>query len=178
MKRWPRLIGFVLAIAVAVHLVTVWAIPRLIVARVYDRIAESGGIGAPIRTGLPDANSRNVVMPSPDLLYVVCLYDVTDHPLEIVARVPRAYWSLAVYAMNSDNVFAINDRQLDGELARFVIARKGQGAGVAPGDGSARLITVPGRKGVVLVRILAREGVNSTAAFEAQKTVDCRYLKD
>lgn len=170
--------GAVLAIAVAVHLITVWAIPRLIVARVYDRIAESGGIGVPIRTGLPDANSRNVVMPSPDLLYVVCLFDVTDHALEIIARVPRSYWSLAVYAMNSDNVFAVNDRELDGELARFVIARKGQGAGVDPGDGSARLITVAGRKGVVLVRILARDGINSTAALAAQQAVDCRALKD
>jgi hypothetical protein len=48
-------------------------------------------------------------MPSPDLLYAVCAYDLVDGPLQIKLQgdYPR-YWSIALYNSNSDNFLTIS----------------------------------------------------------------------
>lgn len=48
-------------------------------------------------------------MPSPDLLYAVCAYDLAEGPLRIKleGRYPR-YWSIALYNAKSDNFLTIS----------------------------------------------------------------------
>ena len=58
-----------------------------------------------------DENARAIVRPSPDLLYAGCAFDLADGPLRIQATVPRdTYWSLSMFAANTDNFFVVNDR--------------------------------------------------------------------
>ena len=65
---------------------------------------------------MTDHTARRVVMPSPDLLYATCRMDLSQGPLRIQAdpKTPR-YWSIALYASNSDNFFVLNDRQANGQ---------------------------------------------------------------
>ena len=58
------------------------------------------------------ASSRDIVLPSPDLLYSVCVFDVSQGPVRVTANPQlKSYWSVALYAANSDNFFVINDRK-------------------------------------------------------------------
>jgi len=60
------------------------------------------------------------------------------------------YWSLSLYADNSDNFFVIDDREARNG-AQITLIRRGR---PAPDD-AARVIVSPSRLGVALIRRLA-----------------------
>lgn len=104
---WHRHLLLAALLALSVHVLVVLFIPRLIMNRVIDTVA-----GENARPYLPppiDHTHRRVVMPSPDLLYAVCAYDLADGPLHIKLQgsYPR-YWSIALYNSNSDNFLTIS----------------------------------------------------------------------
>lgn len=104
---WHRHLLLAALVAALVHVLAVFFIPRLIMDRVIDTVAGEGA-----RPYLPppiDHTHRRVVMPSPDLLYAVCAYDLADGPLQIKLQgdYPR-YWSIALYNSNSDNFLTIS----------------------------------------------------------------------
>ena len=108
-KTWPWHRHLLLAtlMALSVHVLAVFFIPRLIMNRVIDTV--TGGGAQPYLPPPIDHTQRRVVMPSPDLLYAVCAYDLADGPLQVTldGTYPR-YWSIAFYNSNSDNFLTIS----------------------------------------------------------------------
>lgn len=106
---WPWHRHWLLAalVAVAVHAIAIFLTPRLIMNRVIDTVAGEGA--KPYLPPPIDHTQRRVVMPSPDLLYAVCAYDLSDGPLRIKldGAYPR-YWSIALYGSNSDNFLTLS----------------------------------------------------------------------
>lgn len=104
---WRRHLLLAALLALSVHVLAVLVVPRLIMNRVIDTVAGEGArpyLPAPI-----DHTHRRVVMPSPDLLYAVCAYDLAEGPLHIKLQgsYPR-YWSIALYNAKSDNFLTIS----------------------------------------------------------------------
>ena len=60
---------------------------------------------------LPTSKSRFVVRPAPDLLYLTVWYDVSQYPLRLEGRIPDSYWSLSLFADNTDCFFVKNDTE-------------------------------------------------------------------
>ena len=77
-----------LATAFIVHLLVVWATPRLIMNRVMNGPAVQAMNMRNQAAFLPetDASVRRVVMPSPDLLYSACVFDVSAGPVRVRAN--------------------------------------------------------------------------------------------
>lgn len=171
---WQRVAGL-LALAAAVHVAAVWALPRLIMARLAATAsaAEKSGTYLPPMT---DHTQRRIVMPSPDLLYATCAFDVGERPLSIRVD-PRGaghqgYWSIALYASNSDNFHVLNDRQA-GDAPVHLVLRSAAPAGTAaiPGEAS---VTSPSRRGLLLMRLLVGDPARDLAAAEAaRRTLRC-----
>lgn len=150
-----------LMLAVIVHIITIHSIPYVIMNRVMHGIVKNAGAeNRPDFPALPTAMSRGVVRPSPDLLYVVCTYDVRKGPVRLTAPVPDSYWSLSLFASNSDNFFVINDRELPAKQADLLLLAEDQ-------KGEPRLgeivVRAPSDRGIVLFRTL----VPSPDALEA-----------
>lgn len=105
--RWQRHLLIAATVAVAVHVLSVLLIPRLVMNRVIETVAAEGA--QPYWPPPIDHRHRRVVMPSPDLLYAVCAYDLADGPLQVSLQgsYPR-YWSIAFYNANSDNFRTIS----------------------------------------------------------------------
>lgn len=153
----------------------VWALPRLIMARLSATAsaAEKSGVYLPPMT---DHHQRRIVMPSPDLLYATCAFDVGARPL--VIRVdPRsaghqAYWSIALYASNSDNFFVLNDRQAGEGPVQLVL--RGADASAAAAPPGAISVTSPSRRGLLLMRLLVADPARDLpAAEDARRTLRC-----
>ena len=110
-----------------------------------------GGVLLPPMT---DHTQRRVVMPSPDLLYAICSYDLATRPLRLRAdpKLPT-YWSIALYAANSDNFFVLNDRQAGGQPVDLLLVGPG---GATPPDlaKGTRVVATPSARGLVLMRVL------------------------
>lgn len=150
MRAWlRRLAVFALGGALGFVLLS-WQLPSLIMSSLMSRVAAMGGVNQPVRPPLPDEKSRSVVLPSPDLAYVICAYDLSNGPLTVTFAPPALpYWSVAAYAGNTDNFLVVNDRAMPGGGA-FVL---GLADGHTPDtiDGK-RFVAAPGARGVVLFR--------------------------
>ena len=150
---------------VAVHLLTIWAAPRLIMQIVMNG-SRAQALNMQNRATFPapiTAASRDVVMPSPDMLYSMCVFDLRKGPVRISAN-PRlkSYWSIALYAANSDNFFVVNDRQAgDAPIDLWLVAPNAESS-VAPVG--SKLVVSPSTQGFLLMRVL-------TGNYDAEKAV-------
>ena len=170
--RWALHVPLALAVMVLAHVLTVWAVPRVIMGLIID--VGSGDLLAQNRRErayLPpptDHTQRRIVMPSPDLLYATCAYDLDDGPTRVTfdTTYPR-YWSIALYASNSDNFFVVNDRDTAGGSVDFtVIDPDAASTTVAAGSVHVRS---PTRRGFLLMRILVSDDPAIRAAAEAAR---------
>lgn len=112
---------------------------------------------------------------NPDTVSSLAKYDLTEGPVRFVGAVPenRVYWSVSLFAHNTDNFFVLNDRDLKTLRPAIVIVRKGQDYAPQPGE----LVAVsPSVTGVLIVRLIVPDRndgaiVAANAAFLKQATM-------
>lgn len=144
--RWlgPALLS--VFVAALTYVAALWATPHVIMAKAMEKLG-AGRINTMQHQGLPNAESRFVVRPSPDLAYSICVFDLSKGPVAIDAFVPpQRYWSLSVFDANTDNIFSVNDRAVS---ERYALTLSKDGAGES--------LAVPGGKGIALIRILVTD---------------------
>jgi uncharacterized membrane protein len=177
-RLWAWRIGATLILAAAVHGLAVWAVPRVIMGRVLSAAQpeRTSGVFLPPMT---DASARRIVMPSPDLLYATCAFDVSTTPLRIRAepKAPR-YWSIALYADNSDNFFVINDREAAGKPIDIVLIGPKAYAQRPELPAGSTLIDSPSARGLLLMRVLVADYAAEKSVVEAARgSLSCEALR-
>jgi uncharacterized membrane protein len=117
----------------------------------------------------PTHRSRQIVMPSPDLVYSSCVYDLAAGDLVISGDLPPAgyYWSLSLYAHNTDNYFVLNDRELPGRKFSITVSRTAR-------DGA---VQSPTRTGIALIRMIQRTQDDLPIIQAAQQSISCGVVK-
>lgn len=153
--------------ALIAHLALVWAIPRIIMHQVMSGSAavEMNMLNNAAFPPPVDASSRRVVMPSPDMLYSVCVFDVSKGPVRVTAQPGLStYWSIALYGANSDNFFVVNDREAGKAPVDLWLVSEGPNVGDPVVPTGAKVVVVPSTKGFLLMRVL-------TGNYEAEKSV-------
>jgi len=152
MRFWASVLILAVVVSIASFYATLTYIPINEMGKAEQRIAKIAGGRNVIRHGTrPTSEFRSVVRPSPDQIYSACVYDLSDGPVRFSGSIPDTYWSLSVFAHNSDNFFVVNDGQIKGQTYDYVLIKKGQTApqGVPP----AQVIISPTKTGIALVRI-------------------------
>ncbi len=172
MKPMIKSLMIVLVTAVVIHLAVIFSAPNLLMAVAFRRLSAEGKmVNQMIHPPRTTQASRAIVRPSPDLAYSSCAYDLSRGPVRVKASRATDYMSVSVYAANSDNIFAINDRQApDG--VDLVIVGKGQ----APPSGTALVVQSPTQRGIVLERRLAPSAEAFAEAELARKQDVCAPL--
>ena len=168
-RLWFYRVLTLITTAILVHLAAVWAAPRLIMqVLMHGPMAQSMNMQNQAAFPPPvTAASRTVVMPSPDLLYSVCVFDLTAGPVRISANPQlKSYWSIALYAANSDNFFVINDRKMDGQPVDLWLVSETGTSDARPIPftipAGAQVVVSPSKTGFLLMRVL-------TGDYEAEK---------
>lgn len=144
MKR--VMLWFLIAAAAATpaFFATIWAMPYVTMLVVMNRLIAVSDVNKMFHAPPPTHESLAVVMPSPDLAYSICTFDLADGPVQVIADYPEStYWSISAYADNTDNFFVANDQTTDGPPAQFVFD-----LGLQSGD----VIASPSRRGVLILR--------------------------
>jgi uncharacterized membrane protein len=177
-KRWIGLGVITMLLAAGLHGLIVWLIPHAITFAFVRGVTKQVGYNSVFAPPLPTHQSRSVVAPSPDLLYSVCVFDVSAGPVRISVRRPQGYWSLSLFDRNSDNFYAINDSETKGDTVELIL-------GLAPADPdikakfpSAAYVQTPRSTGVMLSRILVLDPANMQAERDAQSSVRCGAVAD
>ena len=154
MKNWLKWSMLTLVLAAFFHLVTVAFLPRAIMAVVSKKALRSLNVSVNTAVHQPpvSADQKTVVMPCPDLLYTLCVYDVSRRPLRIKTPAPDdTYFSIAMYASNTDNFFVVNDRMLSKGGKEIILIKKGSSY---PHPGKDEIVEAPTSTGIILGRTL------------------------
>ena len=174
MMRWIRWGLFTLTLAAIIHWLAVSQGPNFIMWRVMGQVAQ-GKANSIAHGARATAETRTIVKPSPDLLYSTCVFDVSKRPLKIVTGAPSdTYWSVALYADDTDNFFVLNDSAAKGQPATIILLGPGQSA---PVD-TAGTITVnaPTARGLVLFRTLINDDKREAEIDQARRLATCQSL--
>ncbi len=168
------------ATALIAHLALVWALPRLAMHQVMSgpiaqemNMLNNAAYPPPV-----DAASRRVVMPSPDMLYSVCVFDVSQGPVRVTAH-PQlsSYWSIALYGANSDNFFVVNDRDAGTAPVDLWLVSEGPNTQNPSVPLGAKVVVTPSEKGFLLMRVLTGNYAAEKAVLEpARRTLACHKV--
>ena len=153
--KWLKWLLGIAAFAWAGQYVLALLLPNLAMETLYLLGDERYGHNQLVVAPVPDENSRQVVRPSPDLLYASCLYNLQDGALTIEAPVPERYWSMQFYQMNTDNYAGLTNQRAErnrvGTIARVTLISADQ----SPEDYEGEVIQSPTSRGIVLLRASA-----------------------
>lgn len=189
-KRALRALLVWLALAMAIHALAVWAIPRVVMRMAMTRLAAAAPPAPAPATALAPATaaasvhavyppmstatSRTIVLPSPDLAYALCVYDLSQGPVDIDAA-PEwpLYWSVALYAANTDNYLVRNDQEARGRPVHWRLLPPGTEPAQTLPDGREPIVA-PASRGLVLLRVLVADRERQAEAVaRAQHALRC-----
>ncbi len=152
MKSWPYLLAATLILAGIVHVSAILMWPDFVMNRLVGGLETRAGLNTAVHAPRADADARNVVRPSPDLIYTICAFDVSERPLKISSPVPAdTYFSLSMFGDNTDNFFVVNDSQLEKDSVSVVLVKPGSAVSEL---GGAPVVIAPSVRGVILFRTL------------------------
>lgn len=161
-----RYVWTALIVAAVTHLAIIHAVPRVLMNVAIERVS-AGGPGWSVADRVTPL-SRTIVRPSPDFQYSACAYDLDQGPIVISAAPWDAYWSLSLYADNSDNYFVIDDRE-----ARYGAEITLVRAGREHPEAASMVVESPTRRGIALIRRLAPDLERYNAAAQIAREDVC-----
>jgi uncharacterized membrane protein len=170
-RSW-KWIAATLLVAVVVHGASVLFLPRLVMIQTMAGIAKPAGINAIVHAPRPSWRSRGVVRPSPDLLYSICVYDLSAAKGAVRVSThdaPETYWSVSVFDADTNNFFALNDQQAKPGTADFLLIA----AGTSAGAGKLPVIEAPTNRGIVLFRTLVNDETHIAEIDAARHYAAC-----
>jgi uncharacterized membrane protein len=156
MSRLKRLAPFTAAGLIGMAagwLVAIERIPYLMTNAVFERMEAAGARSNVLGEAVMRYAKGNIVpMANADILARSAMLDLSDGPLQFTATPPLGlidYWSVSVFAHNTDTLFVINDTQVpEGEE---ITVRLRLAVQPAPGPG-VHDVVLPSPRGFLLVR--------------------------
>ena len=182
MKKLAFWGAITLLLAATLHLCAMYALPRMVTHRLLDRVFNSSQNWAKEKVNrlfhatLRAPGTDKIPIDNPDTMTSFGFYDLSKGPVRVHCAKPTAgnYWSLSLYAWNTDNYFVINDKQVDGNTIDVVIVHKGQKYIALPGE---KVVESPDKKGIILNRIIVRDRNNSDELMAASVVQKMSYME-
>jgi uncharacterized membrane protein len=149
-QEWLFWIAATILVALVVHLVALYLLPRVVMMRALDRLGAANTMHVGKR---PTAAARVIVRPSPDILYATCPYDLSKGPLRVTAPVIHtSYWSVSAFDANTDNFFVKNDQKTPADSVELVVVKRGQAWPKLDAAIERAILFSPSEKGLILFR--------------------------
>jgi len=178
--RWLRsnwlYIVITLTVAFAVHVASVAFLPQLVMMRALSKMASLHDYNTMTHQPRVTSASRAVVRPSPDLLYSACPFDIDKIGSALRVRVtgmPQSYWSASLFDAETNNFYALNDRQAKTGSVDFVIVGPHTGIIDDAAVGAPRQVRSPTVRGLVLFRTLIDEEKHFAAIDKVRRSASC-----
>ncbi|HTT98942.1 MAG TPA: DUF1254 domain-containing protein [Rhizomicrobium sp.] len=172
-KNIWRYVVLALVTAFAVHLASVALIPRAIMIVALHKMSSLHGYNTMTHSPRATSASRAVVRPSPDLLYSACPFDLDQAGgmLHVHTEgMPNTYWSVSIFDAQTDNIFALNDRDAHGGGIDFILKR----SNTPPLRDKTKLaLETPTPRGLILIRTLIDDDRHLAAIDAARRHAAC-----
>ncbi|WP_203290818.1 DUF1254 domain-containing protein [Maricaulis parjimensis] len=164
-------LGLFLASFLAAGLFTLNAVPAVIMGKAMERIEAAGAASGGVRHAprLREDN-QTIVRASPDILYSVCAYDLSEGDLELSIPWPADgnYASISFYDARTNNFAVISDREAEGEAMHLILSS----------DPNASALHAPTERGLALYRRVINAETDLEAADADRRGFTCTSLSD
>jgi uncharacterized membrane protein len=170
MRRWLLPIAVGALAATAAWQATLVATPYLLMRVAMKRLGEQGPVNAFQHAPPTRAERQPVVRPSPDLLYSICVFDLSQSPLLIdVPPIPGHYWSVSIFDARTDVAAVRSDRDTGGGPARLALTWGAQStaAGYEP-------VRLEHARGMALIRVLVSGEADYREVDPVRQRASCR----
>lgn len=157
MKSTLKYVLIIALLSIVSYQLTITFLPDVIYGIFHRRLLENVSIpdNELYYVPIPTDNSRAVVMPNPDFLYVTCFYDLNEGPLNLTGNLPDStYWSVAFYQPNTINWYVKNDLEYGTGQLNLILAEDGDNTDF---DTETEIAKSPVDKGLMLIRILVTD---------------------
>lgn len=176
--RWLLPFGLFVVAAIAGFWLALNAIPGVIMGKAMDRIGALGSETGDVRHAprLREDN-QTIVRASPDMLYSICVYDVSEQPVAIEAPWPADgnYASVSFYDARTNNFAVFSDR--DGDASPVGIMLTGSALERDTRAG-AHTIVAPTSGGLILYRRVIDADTDMTTAEAERRGFTCARMSD
>ncbi len=159
-SRWLGIVPWVVAgllLGIAVHIVSVFALPRLAPDDARARLADVTSVNR-----LTTLSGRaSVILPLADPAFetAVCRFDLTTGPLHVRAPVTPHYTAIALYTSTGLAFGAINDRAATRRVLDLFVVTQAQRREITTDEDETAadnlILVSPTTEGFVLIRALA-----------------------
>jgi uncharacterized membrane protein len=167
-----------LLLAIGAYEGAILATPRALMWLVMRRLGAVGGVDQIVHAPRADEGQRRIVMPSSDLLYSYCVYDLALGPLHVHAEAPAGtYWSLSAFDARTDNYYAVNDRDPGAAGFDLVLVEEGADTAGLPATAATRVVRSPSRRGLLLFRTLVDRDERAAELDTARRRSYCERLQ-
>lgn len=181
MRRFllPLVAGLVLG--GLVHIISIFAMPRLAQNNAYARLSRLGAINQIVQ--LPDPSPFEAVLPrmDPSIAAAACVYDLSRGPLEMSMPATPDLTSVAFYSRQGNVYYALNDRSANRRSIDLQLMTQAQRAALPQDEeitAADRLIVEsPSLEGVVLIRAFVREPGAKDAIRALLASAKCAPLR-
>tara|TARA_B100000401_G_scaffold138375_1_gene91799 strand:+ start:1149 stop:1673 length:525 start_codon:yes stop_codon:yes gene_type:complete len=171
--NFTKKIFTLIIIGFLVHIAFIYYFPYFKVWMISQNSEATNSVNVAFYRNIPTANSRDVIRPSPDLMYSGCGYDVTYDPLVINTDIPSSYWSVSFFSDNSDNFTTINNDQIsEGNMTIYLFGPNSKPSQISNGY----VVISPSNRGLMLIRQFIGNSSNLDELYEIQSSLDCKTL--
>jgi uncharacterized membrane protein len=170
-RRWlaPLAVGALVA-AVAWQAALV-ATPYALMRVAMRRLGATGQTNAFAHAPPTRAERQPVVRPSPDLLYSICVFDVSRGAVLVdVPPIAGHYWSVSVFDARTDVAAVRSDRDTGGGPVRLALVS--DDAAAAPSGYEA--VRLDHAHGIALIRVLVSGDADYRVVDPVRKQASCR----
>ncbi|MHA1545105.1 MAG: DUF1254 domain-containing protein [Alphaproteobacteria bacterium] len=163
-----------LLLAGVVHITAILVIPTLAPRSGFSRYeaslqANRAIVVAPARPG-----KMPFPFASPDVLYVLCRFDVSENPVRFSAPGHFVYWSVAVYEPDGGNYVNLNAIQAGAQDVEVVVL--GQGQERDEGD-DATIANATHPRGLIILRMFLRDRSLATSLTQVVQSARCESIE-
>ena len=88
---------------------------------------------------------------SPDALFSVVSYDISEKPVGLYLPLPASPWAITIYDETCNSFYSLDERNFNADYLQVILHRKEQ---AAPENEDVLNITAPGKKGIIVTRLI------------------------
>lgn len=141
----------------------------------YGRFAElSEGANKIVHLPPATGGDGNSMLASPDALFSVMSYDLSEKPVGLYLPLPASPWTVTIYDENCHAFYSLDERNFGSDTLQLILR---QGEQAAPGHEGAIAVNSPGKKGMVVTRLIMSDSAEQPALAELRRGMKSGLIK-
>lgn len=148
--------------------------PKEIFESEYSRISKLSE-GANKFVHFPNGNNYTLgTLTSPDALFSMMSYDLSEKPLGVYLPLPASPWAITIYDENCNAFYSLDERNFGSQDLQVILYKEGQ---QSPDHESVVKVKSTGTRGIIVTRLIVTDSDDQNTLAELRKEMRTGQIK-